>query len=499
MIWVRFEFLGLFTFGLEKNASIVGEFEPEANFTDLVSYIGVAWFSSDRSSESMEEELRFVCNKSCDVIENSAGTGEKFEPHVRKLSSFLKINGGNCKDSSECEIGGQSGYGLRENPKKTWRAGVGVGGSKLPLQQQRDQICKQCGKGFQSLKALCGHMACHSEKDRVLRDDHSWSTTSEKNQKMGFDSQSDTEAEPAGPRRRRRPKRAASMRYKRISVRSSCSSAVSEIDHEQEEVAMCLMMLSRDYGKWVGFDSAGESSDNDSAVLETRPSPNIELKIRRKQLAMDSVKNSAERKRNLKSGGTWESKAVVQFENSDSGYSMNEANKVDSDVSADGFPRNGSFKKQKVENGSGLVRGLNKGKFTGIESKKGLAKGKGYGESTGNGSDFVEFDSRRKKHESGSKKQQGFSSNEKKSKSKSKPKKSRGHECPVCHKVYKSGQALGGHKRSHFLGASEEKSNQILPVVARQEFSEPPDLIDLNLPVSLDDEEANELSQFMPW
>ncbi|KAL0379702.1 UNVERIFIED_CONTAM: Zinc finger protein ZAT9 [Sesamum angustifolium] len=27
------------------------------------------------------------------------------------------------------------------------------------------------------------------------------------------------------------------------------------------------------------------------------------------------------------------------------------------------------------------------------------------------------------------------------------------HECPFCHRIFSSGQALGGHKRSHFLGA----------------------------------------------
>ncbi|KAL3833106.1 hypothetical protein ACJIZ3_007842 [Penstemon smallii] len=27
------------------------------------------------------------------------------------------------------------------------------------------------------------------------------------------------------------------------------------------------------------------------------------------------------------------------------------------------------------------------------------------------------------------------------------------HECPFCHRVFSSGQALGGHKRSHFVGA----------------------------------------------
>ena len=114
---------------------------------------------------------------------NSSESDEKFEPNVIKISSL--------KDFSKFELGGQSGYGLRENPKKTWR----LVGSKVNSKQ--DQICKQCGKGFQSLKALCGHMACHSERERVLKDDHSWTGEND----------SDTEAEAP-----RRSKRAASMR-----------------------------------------------------------------------------------------------------------------------------------------------------------------------------------------------------------------------------------------------------------------------------------------------
>ncbi|KAL6985992.1 hypothetical protein U1Q18_019361 [Sarracenia purpurea var. burkii] len=79
---------------------------------------------------------------------------------------------------------------------------------------------------------------------------------------------------------------AASVKCKRIVVRSSSlangSSSVSEIDHEQEEVAMCLMMLSRDSGNWVGVNSIVESSDNNSVVLETKSS-SIDMRIGRKK------------------------------------------------------------------------------------------------------------------------------------------------------------------------------------------------------------------------
>lgn len=50
-----------------------------------------------------------------------------------------------------------------------------------------------------------------------------------------------------------------------------------------------------------------------------------------------------------------------------------------------------------------------------------------------------------------------------------KKKKSSHHECPICSKVFSSGQALGGHKRSHASASAHEKRGMI-------------SLIDLNLP-----------------
>ncbi|XP_073128735.1 zinc finger protein ZAT9-like [Henckelia pumila] len=60
------------------------------------------------------------------------------------------------------------------------------------------------------------------------------------------------------------------------------------------------------------------------------------------------------------------------------------------------------------------------------------------------------------------------------------------HECPFCPRVFKSGQALGGHKRTHFLGISRnviETSTIVKPFPRiRENLS-----IDLNLPAPEDD------------
>ncbi|KAL4324439.1 hypothetical protein GQ457_11G030260 [Hibiscus cannabinus] len=55
-------------------------------------------------------------------------------------------------------------------------------------------------------------------------------------------------------------------------------------------------------------------------------------------------------------------------------------------------------------------------------------------------------------------------------------------ECPFCDKVFQSGQALGGHKKVHF--AHQDK--------ASVSSSSTPQLFDLNLPASTDDEEEDE-------
>lgn len=67
---------------------------------------------------------------------------------------------------------------------------------------------------------------------------------------------------------------------------------------------------------------------------------------------------------------------------------------------------------------------------------------------------------------SSSKKQHGNNNNNKnlkvkksnRGKKKLKSKKSKEYECSICNKICRSGQALGGHKRSLFTGGSEENT-----------------------------------------
>ncbi|KAF3633044.1 putative cyclin-U2-2-like [Capsicum annuum] len=61
------------------------------------------------------------------------------------------------------------------------------------------------------------------------------------------------------------------------------------------------------------------------------------------------------------------------------------------------------------------------------------------------------------------------------------------HECPVCYRVFSSGQALGGHKRSHGIGAGAGA----IVSSAKLELSrtDGTSLIDLNLPPPMEDDD----------
>ncbi|CAN6580694.1 unnamed protein product [Malus baccata var. baccata] len=62
-------------------------------------------------------------------------------------------------------------------------------------------------------------------------------------------------------------------------------------------------------------------------------------------------------------------------------------------------------------------------------------------------------------------------------------------ECPFCYKIFGSGQALGGHKRSHLSGSSR---SMVVSVAAKTEVRE--GFIDLNLPAPEEDDDFSVLS-----
>ncbi|XP_059452672.1 uncharacterized protein LOC132183287 [Corylus avellana] len=156
-----------------------------------------------------DEEQRHVCRH----YNENFSSGRVLGGHMNKNSAKGQRN---VINSNMCfEGGGRSGYGLRENPKK-------------------------------SLRALTSHKRIHSQRFDICNE--SWISSS-----LGLV----------------RKKRSNRMRYK-IRPNSSFSSldesvsvSFTEIEKEVKDIAICLMMLSRGATDWGGFNSVTESSDND--------------------------------------------------------------------------------------------------------------------------------------------------------------------------------------------------------------------------------------------
>ncbi|XP_021911468.1 uncharacterized protein LOC110825326 [Carica papaya] len=511
----------------------------------------------EEDQEMLKHSCKF-CNKSFPCGRSLGGHMRSHMNNEDKDFAKQKLSHDNpkIKKSSVTEIssfgaGSNSGYVLRENPKKTWRL-TDHSSEETSVHLLHDKFCRECGKGFQSWKALFGHMKCHSEKEKLSinggdntsldgGEQESWASA---NQKLVMDSQSDNEA--AGP-----PSR--SRRSKRRIGTAANSSSVSEVEQEQEEVAMCLMMLSRDVSNWAGLNSVAESSDNNSVFLETKLiSGNGDEKLKKKvnQKVMES--------------------STVEY--SASGFSRIESRINRNQISSDGF----SKIDEKIRKRSGLGLGQ-------VEAQLGCSAKKSFldfaaadDDDGGDGDDDHYPDSLKKStsdhdvsdsellifkdskkrskfkcttcdkifqsyqalggHRASHKKTRGcfsstidtnentinethhhlhhhyqqqqkqqelspIKSTRKETKThqsvpnfeennKAKTKKSKGHECPICLKVFQSGQALGGHKRSHLLVGTETKSNQTI-VIEQKPAPKIREFLDLNLPAPVEDETGN--------
>jgi DNA-directed RNA polymerase subunit RPC12/RpoP len=230
-----------------------------------------------------DQEQRHVCKLCNETFSSGKVLGGHMRGHTSKNSGKGKKKV--IKSDKGFEDGGHTGYGLRENPKKSFKFSRSEHGTsdqeivckvygnwfeslralfghvRHPSGTKTSGIfCEECGKGFQSLRALTTHIRTHSVRFDLCNE--SWTHSS---QKMEMDSQLNSET--LGLVRRKRSNR---RRYKILPNYSfsSLNGSVSFTETEQEEVedgAICLMMLSRS-----GFSSVTESSDNDSTTFEVK-------------------------------------------------------------------------------------------------------------------------------------------------------------------------------------------------------------------------------------
>ncbi|KAG9152661.1 hypothetical protein Leryth_020871 [Lithospermum erythrorhizon] len=89
-----------------------------------------------------------------------------------------------------------------------------------------NMICKECGKSYQSWKALFGHMKCHSDKVSNNLGENSFDGS---NQKNIIDNQSDNEAFATNKKKR---SRRVKKKFENLNVfnASSSSPCISDID-----------------------------------------------------------------------------------------------------------------------------------------------------------------------------------------------------------------------------------------------------------------------------
>ncbi|XP_042489495.1 uncharacterized protein LOC122069523 [Macadamia integrifolia] len=329
---------------------------------------------------------------------------------------------------------------MNRNPMETGRR-LSDSNDDMGLVRQESTTCRECGKGFQSWKALYGHMRCHPKKERVFNslgdDDDDDSLINGKNlQKLVMNSQSDNVSAALPPRRSKR------MRYYKTATTSSSSSSVLGIDQDQIEAAQCLMMLVRDVGHRGGLNSVDpDSSQTSSVVLEAQIRSSVGGK-RNPGKGDRGFDFACDRNENLESLKIKKLQSVV----SDSGFLRVGLKKVQSKVSVDGFLRDDELiKKRKLDDGAGYVK-LGKD-FS--NNKKGNCKRRNldYSEAELGKNCIEEAETDPADSEFG--KYKYNPSKRSRSRDDSDSEKRSRFECRTCNKTFHSHQALGGHRSSH--------------------------------------------------
>ncbi|KAG9154786.1 hypothetical protein Leryth_014272 [Lithospermum erythrorhizon] len=337
--------------------------------------------------------------------------GKKLPPLIsQEFNGEKKKNYHSIDSSNIC-------YSLRENPKKT---------NKCVKSSEDDtllpnMICKECGKSYQSWKALFGHMKCHSDKVPNNLGGNSFDSS---NQKDIIDNQSDNEASATNKKKR---SRRVKKKLENLNVfnASSSSPCISDIDQEPEEAAMSLLLLSRDSGIPGNWQNTKTSEVQEIDTSENCIDRSIEM-------GSDEIQ---------KKGNSSKRKCINLHDPSmAANYPKKHCNseaEIDFDFT-DGFEKKNSFECTSCNRKFHSFQALGghrashkrtKGCFSSkIDCSENSTETELSPNPTAESSKLIKYCKQKSDTDHESRKSTKI------------------HECPICFKVFSSGQALGGHK-----------------------------------------------------
>lgn len=488
----------------------------------------------ERDDHDEQEDGSYHLRESC-VIQSNSGVAS--DEKIKHCESNVDFGDGDQSNSYELRENPKKSWrispdpklGLIKNPNSCKECGKEFASPRAlsghmrchsSKNKKETHCCKECGRGFDSMRAMFGHMKSHSKRAKV--------STAESAENL-------SDLENFCPIRRKRSR----IRYKgtvnpSFSGVDASNSAVSELE-EAEEAAKSLMMLSKGVGSFLKPDSVTVSSDDDSAYFGA-----VATCRSKKFCGIDGDFVSDAEKKLWKlpqleccssgNANAATAKNVSEFDELDLQFVAGDQTKLDPEV-ADELLRDENRMKvdfvpsvdddtlleheQSDELAVTLESANDLGSFCPTKSKE-LDKDLlvAIGDESGYENEEVMEDSEKKpehKHRAcykiihsqralGSRiarhRMQLSSSNHASLLSVNGDdqleqesggvgplslESSRGkeRECPICFKVFPSGQALGGHKRAHYNGVAESKNREAMAAEAEE-------MLDLNFPITVD-------------